>query len=145
MTDNCRPHSHYNLNLSTMTYYINKTITANFDKAIELVTEALKNEGFGILTEIDMQQKLKEKLDVDFRKYKILGACNPSSAYKALQQEDKIGTMLPCNVIVQETGENQVEVAAIDPAASMMAVDNKELANIAGDIKTKLERVITSL
>ena len=128
-----------------MTYYINKTITANFDKAIELVTEALKNEGFGILTEIDMQQKLKEKLDVDFRKYKILGACNPSSAYKALQQEDKIGTMLPCNVIVQETGENQVEVAAIDPAASMMAVDNKELANIAGDIKTKLERVITSL
>ena len=128
-----------------MKYYINKKITANFDQAIELVTEALKAEGFGILSEIDIQQKLKEKLDADFRKYKILGACNPPNAYKALQQEDKIGTMLPCNVIVQETGENQVEVAAVDPVASMMAVDNKELANIAGDIKAKLERVIASL
>ena len=128
-----------------MTYYMNKTITANFDQAIELVTEALKAEGFGVLSEIDIQQKLKEKLDVDFRKYIILGACNPSSAHKALQQEDKIGTMLPCNVIVQETGENQVEVAAVDPTASMMAVENKELVSIAGEIKTKLERVIASL
>ena len=128
-----------------MKYYINKTISANFYKAIELVTEALKKEGFGVLSEIDIQQKLKEKLDVDFRKYKILGACNPPNALKALQMEDKIGTMLPCNVIVQETGENQVEVAAVDPAASMMAVDNKELADIAGEIKTKLERVIKSL
>ena len=128
-----------------MKYYINKTITANFDQAIELVTKALKTEGFGVLSEIDIQQKLKEKLDIDFRKYIILGACNPPSAYKALQHEDKIGTMLPCNVIVQETGENQVEVAAVDPAASMMAVDNKELADIAGEIKTKLERVIKSL
>jgi uncharacterized protein (DUF302 family) len=128
-----------------MKYYINKTITASFDQAIELVTEALKKEGFGVLSEIDIQQKLKEKLDVDFRKYKILGACNPPNALKALQMEDKIGTMLPCNVIVQETGENQVEVAAVDPAASMMAVDNKELADIAGEIKTKLERVIKSL
>lgn len=128
-----------------MKYYINKTITANFDQAIELVREALKKEGFGILSEIDIQQTLKEKLDVDFRRYKIMGACNPPNAYKALQQEDKIGTMLPCNVIVQETGDNQVEVAAVDPAASMMAVDNKELADIAGEIKTKLERVIASL
>lgn len=128
-----------------MKYYINKTIAANFEQAIELVTEALKTEGFGVLSEIDIQQKLKEKLDVDFRKYKILGACNPPNAYKALQREDKIGTMLPCNVIVQEIGDNQVEVAAVDPAASMMAVDNKELTNIAGDIKSKLERVITSL
>lgn len=128
-----------------MKYYINKTITTSFDQAIELVTEALKTEGFGVLSEIDIQQKLKEKLDVDFRKYKILGACNPQSAHKALLQEDKIGTMLPCNVIVQEIGENQVEVAAVDPAASMMAVDNKELAGIAGDIKAKLERVIASL
>jgi uncharacterized protein (DUF302 family) len=128
-----------------MKYYINKTITANFDQAIELVIEALKKEGFGVLSEIDIQQTLKAKLDVDFRKYKILGACNPPSAYKALLQEDKIGTMLPCNVIVQEIGENQVEVAAVDPAASMMAVDNKELAGIAGDIKAKLERVIASL
>ncbi|MDA3943465.1 MAG: DUF302 domain-containing protein [Bacteroidetes bacterium] len=128
-----------------MNYYINKTITANFDQAIALVTEALKTEGFGILSEIDIQQKLKEKLDVDFRKYTILGACNPPSAHKALQQEDKIGTMLPCNVIVQETGENQVEVAAVDPVASMMSVENKQLSTIAEEIKTKLERVIASL
>ena len=128
-----------------MTYYMNKTITANFDQAIVLVTEALKAEGFGVLSEIDIQQKLKEKLDVDFRKYIILGACNPSSAHKALQQEDKIGTMLPCNVIVQEIGENQIEVAAVDPVASMMAVDNKEIAGIADDIKAKLDRVIASL
>lgn len=128
-----------------MSYYINKTITANFDQAIELVTEALKKEGFGVLSEIDIQQKLKEKLEVEFRKYKILGACNPSSAYEALQQEDKIGTLLPCNVIVQQTGENQVEVAAVDPISSMMAVENKELAKIADDIKAKLERVIESL
>lgn len=128
-----------------MKYYINKTIAANFDQAIERVTEALKTEGFGVLSEIDIQQKLKEKLNVDFRKYKILGACNPPNAHKALQQEDKIGTMLPCNVIVQETGENQVEVAAVDPVASMMSVENKQLAAIAGDIKSKLERVIASL
>jgi len=128
-----------------MKYYINKTISANFDQAVELVTEALKEEGFGVLSEINIQQKLKEKLDVNFRKYIILGACNPLNAHKALQQEDKIGTMLPCNVIVQEIGETQMEVAAVDPTASMMAVDNKELADIAGEIKTKLERVIASL
>jgi len=128
-----------------MSYYMSKTISAKFDKAIELVTEALKNEGFGVLSEIDIQQTLKKKLDVDFRKYKILGACNPPNAYKALQQEDKIGTMLPCNVIVQEIDENQVEVAAIDPVASMVAVENKEIANIASEIRTKLERVMSSL
>ncbi|MDF1573342.1 MAG: DUF302 domain-containing protein [Bacteroidales bacterium] len=128
-----------------MTYYINKTISAEFDKAIELVTKALKTEGFGVLSEIDIQQTLKEKLDVDFRKYTILGACNPPNALKALQQEDKIGTMLPCNVIVQETGKNQVEIAAVDPAASMMAVENEQLAAIATDIRAKLERVIASL
>ncbi len=128
-----------------MRYYINKTITAPFDLAVEKVTEALKKEGFGVLSEIDIQQKLKEKLDVDFRKYKILGACNPPSAYKALQMEDKIGTMLPCNVILQEKGETQVEVAAIDPVASMIALENMGVAEIAGDIKEKLERVIDSL
>jgi uncharacterized protein (DUF302 family) len=125
-----------------MTYYINKTITASFDQAIELVTEALKTEGFGVLSEIDIQQKFKEKLNVDFRKYKILGACSPSYAYKALQHEDKIGTMLPCNVIVQEIGKTQVEIAAVDPVASMMAVDNQELQILINDIKAKLERVI---
>ncbi len=128
-----------------MSYYMSKTISAKFDKAIELVTEALKNEGFGVLSEIDIQQTLKKKLDVDFRKYKILGACNPPNAYKALQAENKIGTMLPCNVIVQEIDENQVEVAAIDPVASMVAVENKEIANIASEIRTKLERVMSSL
>lgn len=128
-----------------MKYYINKTIAANFEQAIELVTKALKKEGFGVLSEIDIQQKFKEKLDIDFRKYKILGACNPPNAHKALQLEDKIGTMLPCNVIVQETGENQVEVAAVDPVASMMSVENNQLAGIAVEIKSKLERVIASL
>lgn len=128
-----------------MSYYMSKTISAEFDNALELVKDALKNEGFGVLSEIDIQQTLKKKLDVDFRKYKILGACNPPNAYKALQQDDKIGTMLPCNVIVQEIGENEVEVSAIDPVASMMAVENKKIAEIAGDIKTKLERVISSL
>jgi uncharacterized protein (DUF302 family) len=128
-----------------MKYYINKTIETEFDKAVELVTEALKKEGFGVLSEIDIREKLKEKLDVDIRKYKILGACNPPNAYEALQHEDKIGTMLPCNVIVQETGKNQVEVAVVDPVASMMAVENKQLANIASDIKAKLERVIASI
>ena len=128
-----------------MKYYINKTITTEFNKAVELVTEALKKEGFGVLSEIDIQQKLNEKLDVDFRKYKILGACNPPNAYKALQQEDKIGTMLPCNVIIQEVNESQVEVAAVNPVASMMAVENNQLAGIAGEIKAKLERVIASL
>jgi uncharacterized protein (DUF302 family) len=128
-----------------MKYYINKTITTSFDQAIELVIEALKKEGFGVLTEIDVHKTLKEKLDVDFRRYKILGACNPPSAYKALQTENRIGTMLPCNVIVQELSPNNIEVAAVNPVASMMAVENEQLTIIAGEIKTKLERVIASL
>jgi len=128
-----------------MDYYINKTIKAEFNQAVQLVTEALQNEGFGVLSEIDIQQKLKEKVDVDFRKYKILGACNPLSAYKALQQEDKIGTLLPCNVIVQELDDNQIEIAAVDPVASMMAVENEEMSAVVKDIKERLERVIASL
>jgi len=97
------------------------------------------------LTEIDIQEKLKEKLNVDFRKYKILGTCNPPNAYKALQHEDKIGVLLPCNVIIQELAKNEIEVAAVDPAASMMAVENQALESIAGEIKEKLERIIASL
>ena len=128
-----------------MKYYINKTLSIGFESAVEKVTEALKKEGFGVLTQIDIQEKLKEKLDVDFRKYKILGACNPPNAYKALQHEDKIGLMLPCNAIVQELENNEIEVAAVDPVASMMAVENPNLAGIAGEIKEKLERVIASL
>lgn len=128
-----------------MKYYISKKITADFDQAVLLVIESLKKEGFGVLTEINIQEKLKEKLNVDFRKYKILGACNPSYAYKALQQEDKIGTMLPCSVIVQELENNEIEVAAVDPIASMMAIENPALAGLAGEVKEKLERAIASL
>jgi uncharacterized protein (DUF302 family) len=128
-----------------MKYYFNKTLNDDFDKVIEKVTEELKNEGFGILTEIDVKETLKRKLDVDFKKYKILGACNPPYAHKALEAEDKIGTMLPCNVIVQEIGEGTVEVAAVNPMASMQAVENEKLTEIAGEIKAKLEHVIEKL
>ncbi|MBW8330933.1 MAG: DUF302 domain-containing protein [Prolixibacteraceae bacterium] len=128
-----------------MKYYISKKIDATFEQAIDRVKESLMNEGFGVLSEINIHDKLKEKLDVNFRRYTILGACNPAYAYKALQNEDKVGTMLPCNVIVQELKKNEIEVAAIDPVASMMAVDNPKLAKLAGEIKVKLERVIETL
>jgi len=117
----------------------------DFDQVVQLVTESLNKEGFGVLTEINLQEKLKEKLNVDFRKYKILGACNPAYAYKAIQQEDKIGTMLPCSVIIQELDNNEIEVAAVDPVASMMAIENPDLAGIAKEIKEKLERAIAAL
>ncbi|MBC8006053.1 MAG: DUF302 domain-containing protein [Verrucomicrobia bacterium] len=128
-----------------MKYYISKSINTNFETAVEKVKESLKMEGFGVLSEIDIHEKLKEKLNVDFRKYKILGACNPSYAYKALQSEDKIGTMLPCSVIVQERGMDDIEVAAVDPVASMMAIENPDLAGIALEVKEKLEKVIATL
>lgn len=128
-----------------MKYYISKKIDATFEQAIDEVKEALAIQGFGVISEINMQQKLKEKLNVDFRRYIILGACNPAYAYQALQNEDKIGTMLPCNVIVQELGKNEIEVAAIDPIASMMAIENPKLAKLAGEIKVKLEKAIESL
>lgn len=125
-----------------MTYYVNRKIEAQFDVAVDRVTQALKEEGFGILTEIDVGATLKKKLDVDFRPYRILGACNPPFAFKALQAEDKIGTMLPCNVIVQEVGDGQMELAAIDPVASMQAVDNPALQEIAETIRGKLTAAI---
>ncbi|HEX7584790.1 MAG TPA: DUF302 domain-containing protein [Prolixibacteraceae bacterium] len=128
-----------------MKYYISKKISTDFDQAVQLVTESLKKEGFGVLTEINIQEKLKEKLNVDFRKYKILGACNPAYAYKALQMEDKVGTMLPCSVIVQELGNNEIEVAAIDPIASMMAIENPILKDIATEIQQKLKAAIDNL
>lgn len=129
-----------------MNYYNSKKLqNISFDKAIEKVTEALKQEGFGILTEIDVKETLKKKLDVNFRPYKILGACNPPFAHKALLAEKNIGAMLPCNVVVQETEDGMIEVSAVDPVASMSAVDNPKLAGIAGEIKTKLERVISTL
>jgi uncharacterized protein (DUF302 family) len=128
-----------------MKYYFNTTVSGNFEAIIEKVTELLKKEGFGILTQIDIQQTLKNKLDVDFKKYKILGACNPPFAYEALQQEDKIGTMLPCNIIVQELEKNKIEVAAINPMVSMQAVKNEKLGNIAQQVSKKLENVISNL
>jgi uncharacterized protein (DUF302 family) len=128
-----------------MKYYIERTTDYAFDEAVEKVTEELKKEGFGVLSEIDIHEKLKEKLDVDFRRYKILGACNPPKAFQALQYENKIGTMLPCNVIVQELDDGKTEVAAVNPVASMLAVDNRVLTEVANEIEEKLQRVIHAL
>lgn len=128
-----------------MLYYINKIISTDFDSAIQKVTDQLKKEGFGILTEIDVQETLKKKINVDFRRYKILGACNPPNAYKALTSEPYIGLMLPCNVVVQETEDGKIDISAVNPQVSMQAVNNSELASIAGDIRDRLERVIKSL
>ena len=128
-----------------MSYHFSKTITASFDDAVARVTEALKKEGFGILTEIDVKETLKKKLDVDFHRYKILGACNPPYAYKALTLEDKIGTMLPCNVIVQEREGGKVEVSAVDPVASMMSIKNEALGQVAEEVRALLRKVVDSL
>jgi len=128
-----------------MKYYIETTLKSDYTSAIEKVKAALKEEGFGVLSEIEVDKTLKEKLGVDFREYTILGACNPPLAHKALTAEDKIGTMLPCNVILQKRGENEVEVAAVDPFASMQAVQNEELRSIAETVKDKLKKVISAL
>lgn len=128
-----------------MSYYFAKTLPLGFDEAIRRTTEALKQQGFGIITEIDVKQTLQAKIGVDFRNYRILGACNPKLAHEALQLEDKIGTMLPCNVVVQETGDNKTEVAAIDPVASMAAVDNPRLKQAALQVQTLLRKVIDVL
>ena len=129
-----------------MSYYFAKTLAdTSFDDAITRVSDALKAEGFGILTEIDVKATMKKKLDKDFRDYRILGACNPSMAWQALQAEDRIGTMLPCNVIVQQRDNGEVEVAAVDPQASMQAVDNPALADVAAEVRDSLKRVIDAL
>jgi len=128
-----------------MQYYFNKRLKTSFDEAIERVTEELKKEGFGILTDIDVRKTLKKKLDISFRKYRILGACNPHFAYQALQKESRIGTMLPCSIIVQETEDGDVEVAAIDPLASMQAVQNPALVDIANQVQRKLRSVVENL
>lgn len=129
-----------------MNYYFKTTlINTSFDEAIEKTTQELQKEGFGVLTEIDIKSTLKKKLDVDFYNYKILGACNPTFAYKALQSEDKIGTMLPCNVIVQEKDPGKIEVSAVDPAASMLAIENDSLKGIAEEVRDKLKKVIDNL
>jgi len=128
-----------------MDYYFHTMLNCSFDEAVNRVTEELKKEGFGILSEIDVRQALKKKLNVDFKKYKILGACNPPYAYQALQIEEKIGTMLPCNVIVLENDQGQVEVAAVDPIASMQAIKNPKLHEVADQVQAKLKKVIDSL
>jgi uncharacterized protein (DUF302 family) len=128
-----------------MTYYFSKTVAGKFATVIERTVAALKQEGFGVLTEIDVQATLKQKIGADFRPYRILGACNPPLALKALTAEDKIGTMLPCNVIVQDLGDGRVEIAAINPLVAMEKVGNPGLAAIAGDVAAKLERVVVSL
>ncbi len=128
-----------------MTYYFSKTLDLSFDEAIVRVTDELKKEGFGVLTEIDVKATLKKKLDVDFGNYRILGACNPPFAYKALQAEAQIGLMLPCNVVVQEGENGQTIVSAVDPVMSMQAVENESLGEVAGQVKAKLQKAIESV
>lgn len=128
-----------------MEYFTSKTVDLSYDQAIEKVTSLLKEEGFGVLTEIDVQDTLKKKLDVDFKKYKILGACNPELAHKALQAEDKIGVMLPCNVVVEENEDGTVEVSAVNSVATMQAVANNEVYPVADQVREKLEKVISNL
>jgi uncharacterized protein (DUF302 family) len=128
-----------------MDYYFTTTIKGNFGNTIDRVTQLLQNEGFGVLTEIDMQKTLKNKLNVDINQYKILGACNPAFAYKALQNENKIGTMLPCNIIVQEIAKNTIEVSSINPVVSMQAVKNEALNSVAQNVSSKLKNVINNL
>ena len=128
-----------------MSYYLGKVLALGFDEFVRCVTEALKREGFGIITEIDVKATLKHKINVEFRPYRILGACNPALAYEALQLEDKVGTMLPCNVVVQELAPGRVEVAAVDPVASMIAIDNPLLLEKAAFVRAKLEGAIASL
>jgi uncharacterized protein (DUF302 family) len=128
-----------------MSYHFSKTVSMPFDEAITRVTAALKENGFGVLTTIDVKATLKSKLDVDFRPYTILGACNPKFAHQALQSEDKIGAMLPCNVIVQQADDGRVEVSAVDPMASMQAVENPALADIAQEVQGRLKATIAQL
>ncbi|MCE4566446.1 DUF302 domain-containing protein [Maribellus sp. CM-23] len=129
-----------------MSYYFNAVLKGkSFEEALEIVTAELKKEGFGVLTEIDVSATLKAKIDVDFKKYKILGACNPHFAYKALQNEDKIGVFLPCNVVVEENDNGEVEVSAVDPIASMINVGNEHLGEIAAEVQQKMKNVINNL
>lgn len=128
-----------------MSYYLGKMLPITFDEAVLRTMEALKKEGFGVITEIDVKETLKKKIGIDFPNYRILGACNPALAYAALKLENKVGTMLPCNVVVRDAGDGHTEVAAIDPVASMQAIDNPELKQAAQQVRAKLERVVAQL
>lgn len=125
-----------------MAYYFTKTIQTTFDDAVEKITTALSAEGFGVISEVDLHEKIKMKLGVDFKKYRILGACNPAYSYKALQAEDKIGVMLPCNVLVIEQGDNNIEIAAVNPADAMLAVDNDVVKEVASEVGEKLRKAL---
>jgi len=129
----------------TKSYHFSKSLDLPFDQAVAGVVEALKHEGFGILTDIDVSATMKAKLGEEFRPYRILGACNPQLAYRALKLEDKIGTMLPCNVVVQQHADGGVEVSAVDPVASMQAIDNPGLADLANEVRAKLKKVVEGL
>ena len=140
------PYFAFNLKQKNMSYYFNTTLkNTTFDEVIAKVSEELKKEGFGVLTEIDVKETLKKKIDVDFKKYKILGACNPHFAHKALMSEDKIGVFLPCNVVVQENEKGEIEVSAVDPVASMISIKNDQLGSVATEVQSKLKRVIENL
>jgi uncharacterized protein (DUF302 family) len=128
-----------------MSYYLSRLLTVPFDQAVARTTAALKQEGFGIITEIDIKETFKKKLDVDYPGYRILGACNPALAYEALKLEDKVGTMLPCNIVVRDAGGGKTEVAAVDPVASMLSIDNADLKVAAQDVRARLARVIAQL
>lgn len=128
-----------------MAYYFSKTVQTSFNDAVEKVTAALSEEGFGVISQIDMHEKIKAKVGVDFKRYRILGACNPAYSYKALQAEDKMGVMLPCNVLVIEQGENEMEIAAVNPTESMMAIQNDVVTEVAARVGEHLKRVLDSL
>ncbi|MGD0710694.1 MAG: DUF302 domain-containing protein [Bacteroidales bacterium] len=128
-----------------MNYYFSKTLETSFDEAVKKITEALKTESFGVVSDINMHEKFKEKLNVDFKRYKILGVCNPSYAYKAIQAEDKIGTMLPCNVLVIEQEKNKIEIAAVNPIASFQAITNPALGDLAKQVTDKLKKIIENI
>ncbi len=128
-----------------MSYYLGRMLSLSFDAAVARTIDALKKEGFGVISDIDIKETLKKKIGVDYPSYKILGACNPALAYEALKLENKVGTMLPCNVVVRDAGNGQTEVAAIDPVASMQAIDNRELKRAAEQVRAKLEKVVAQL
>jgi uncharacterized protein (DUF302 family) len=128
-----------------MSYYLSKTLALSFDAAVSRTMEVLQKEGFGVISDIDIKETLKKKIGVDFPSYRILGACNPTLAYEALKLENKVGTMLPCNVVVRDAGNGQTEVAAVDPVASMQSIDNRELKRAAEQVRVKLEKAIAQL
>jgi uncharacterized protein (DUF302 family) len=141
----CPLNRNLNIGVWGVNYYFAKILHCSFDEAVQRTTDALKNAGFGIITEIDVKETLRKKLGVDFRAYRILGACNPTMAREALDIEDKIGTMLPCNVVIQDVGDGSVEVAAVDPVASMTAVDNATLKQMAKKVRSALKKVVEAL